>query len=60
MATAILVLQQAFYASHLLAVYIIVGAIVYVSLIRLLKAPDQEDYQLLNQVIVRRRAKNTL
>jgi hypothetical protein len=60
MATAILVLQQAFYASHLLDVCIIVGAIVYVSLIRLLKAPDQEDYQLLKEVIVRRRAKNTL
>jgi hypothetical protein len=59
MATAILILQQAFYACHLLAVYIIVGAI-YVALIRLLKAPDQEDYQLLNQVILRRRAKNTL
>jgi hypothetical protein len=60
MAAAVLILQQAFYASHPLAVYIIVGAIIYVALIRLLKAPDQEDYQLLNQVIVRRRAKNTL
>jgi hypothetical protein len=42
MAAALLILQQAFYASHALPVYIIVGAIVYVSLIRLLKALDKK------------------
>jgi O-antigen/teichoic acid export membrane protein len=57
MAAAILVLQQAFYSSYLVPVYIIVGAIIYVALIRLLRALDQEDFQLLNQVIGKKATK---
>jgi PST family polysaccharide transporter len=56
MAATILILQQMSPDSHLLPLYILVGAATYIALIRALKVLNGEDIQLLRQVIGKRAA----
>jgi PST family polysaccharide transporter len=57
MAITLVVLQQILYNAHLLLFYVLVGAIVYIAIIRILKVLDKEDFQFLEQVIGKRTAK---
>jgi O-antigen/teichoic acid export membrane protein len=59
MAATILILQQILPDSHLLPLYILVGAATYIALIRTLKVLNGEDIQLLRQVIGKRAAEYT-
>jgi hypothetical protein len=60
MAATILILQQILPDSHLLPLYILVGAATYIALIRTLKVLNGEDIQLLRQVIGKRAAKHVV
>jgi O-antigen/teichoic acid export membrane protein len=57
MAAAILILEQILYAEHLLPVYILVGSVAYITLIRALRVLDREDFQLLSQLLGKTTAK---
>jgi PST family polysaccharide transporter len=57
MAIIIVVLEQIVYNAHLLLFYVLVGAAVYIAIIRILKVLDTEDFQFLEQVIGKRIAK---
>jgi len=57
MAIIIVILEQILYNAHLLLFYVLVGAAVYVAIIRILKVLDKEDFQFLEQVIGKRSAR---
>jgi O-antigen/teichoic acid export membrane protein len=57
MAATILVLQQIFYDKNLLLPYVFLGAAIYITLIRISRTLDHEDYQLLKQIIGEKPAK---
>ena len=57
MAIIAVILQQVLYDTHLLLFYALVGAAVYIALIRILKVLDEEDFQFLEQIVGKRVAK---
>ncbi len=57
MATIILILEQISYNKYLLPLYVLIGATIYITLIRTLKVLNQEDFQFLKQTIGERAAK---
>jgi PST family polysaccharide transporter len=57
MAVAILTIQQITYSTSHLPIYILVGAILYIALIRALNILDHGDFQLLRQIVGKRAAK---
>ena len=57
MAIIIVILEQIIYNAHLLPLYVIVGAGVYIAIIKMLKVLNKEDFQFLEQVTGKRTAK---
>jgi O-antigen/teichoic acid export membrane protein len=57
MTATILILQQISYDKNLLLLYIFPGATIYIALVRILKTPDNEDFQLLKQIVGEKAAK---
>ena len=57
MAIVIVILEEIMYSVHLLLFYVVVGAAVYIAIIRVLRVLEKEDFQFLEQVMGKRTAK---